>query len=348
MTQKKIAVLATASSNGEVGGAERFYVGLRDALQNAGANAEIVYVVSDESNFDRILESYLRFYELDLSEFDGVISTKAPGYAIRHANHVCYLQHTMRVFYDMFDVEFPNAGERLRAQRKRIVEMDTAVLREPRLRKRFVIGHEVQQRLRLYNGLDADVLYQTTTLRGFRTGDSRYLFMPTRLHRWKRVDLVIRAMKMLRTPIDLLISGLGEDEAQLRQLAGGDPQIKFLGRVSDDKLIDLYADALAVPFVAVREDFGLVAVEAFHSEKPVITCEDSGEAARMVESFGCGIVCAPDPSAIASTIDTLISNPDLGRALGAAGRRFAEEFNWTHVASVLLDALGVGHHRQFS
>jgi len=40
----------------------------------------------------------------------GVISTKAPGYMIRHRNHICYLQHTMRVFYDMFDVEFPKAS----------------------------------------------------------------------------------------------------------------------------------------------------------------------------------------------------------------------------------------------
>jgi glycosyltransferase involved in cell wall biosynthesis len=121
-----------------------------------------------------------------------------------------------------------------------------------------------------------------------------------------------------------------------------------VGRVSDEKLIDLYADALAVPFVAVREDFGLVAVEAFHSEKPVITCEDSGEAARMVESFGSGIVCAPDPAAIASTIDSLVANPDYGRSLGAAGRRFADEFNWARVASVLLDALGVGPQHHFS
>src|SRR3977135_2465155 len=107
MRRQKIAVLATASAGGEMGGAERFYVGLRDALRTFGADAQIVPVVSDESNFDAILQSYLRFYDLDLSEFDGVISTKAPGYVVRHHNHVCYLQHTMRVFYDMFDVEFP-------------------------------------------------------------------------------------------------------------------------------------------------------------------------------------------------------------------------------------------------
>jgi glycosyltransferase involved in cell wall biosynthesis len=342
MKKKRIAVLATASSSGEIGGAERFYVGLRDALRTAGADAEIVSVVSDESNFDRILESYLRFYDLDLDDFDGVISTKAPGYAIRHRNHVCYLQHTMRVFYDMFDHEFPNADARLRAQRKRIVQLDTEALRNPRVRKRFVIGHEVNQRLRLYNGLDAEVLYQTTTLSGLRSGNYRYLFMPSRLHRWKRVDLVIRAMNLLDAPIDLLIAGSGEDEAQLRRIAEGNSRIKFLGRVSDEQLIDLYADALAIPFVPLREDFGLIAVEAFCCEKPVITCEDSGEPARMVETFGGGIVCAPDPAAIASIVDSLVTNPGLGHALGAAGRRFADEFSWSQVAAVLLDALGIG------
>jgi glycosyltransferase involved in cell wall biosynthesis len=342
MRTDRIAVLATASASGEVGGAERFYVGLRDSLCAFGVDAQIVSVVSDESNFDNILASYLRFYDLDLSEFDGVISTKAPGFAVRHDNHVCYLQHTMRVFYDMFDVEFANCDATLRAQRKRIVELDTAALQNPRVRHRFVIGHEVKDRLRMYNGLDAEVLYQSTTLHGLRTGSYNYLFMPSRLHRWKRVDLVIRAMKMVSAPIDLLISGSGEDESQLRELAAGDSRIKFLGRISDAQLMELYADALAVPFVALREDFGLVAVEAFHSEKPVITCEDSGEPARMVRQFGGGIVCAPDPDAIAAAIASLADNRTAARELGAAGRRFRDAISWESVAAVLLDALGVG------
>ena len=80
------------------------------------------------------------------------------------------------------------------------------------------------------------------------------------MHRWKLVDLVIRAMRMVRASVDLLISGSGEDESILRELAQRDTRIKFLGRVSDEQLIELYADAIAVPFVALREDFGLVAV----------------------------------------------------------------------------------------
>jgi glycosyltransferase involved in cell wall biosynthesis len=197
-------------------------------LCGLGAQAEIVTVVSDESCFEAIEETYLRFYDLDLSRFDGVISTKAPGYLVRHRNHVCYLQHTMRVFYDMFDVEFPNAADSMLRQRQQIQEIDTAALQSPRVRRRFVIGHEVRERLRKYNGLDAEVLYQASTMTGFRTGEYRHLFMPGRLHRWKRVGLVIRAMRHVRAPIELLISGTGEDEVELKQLASEDPSLTLM------------------------------------------------------------------------------------------------------------------------
>lgn len=233
----RIAVVATGSSSGEQGGAERFYVGLRDALNAAGAEASLHYEISDERGFEAIKKSYLRFYDCDFSAYDGVISTKAPGYALRHRNHVCYLQHTMRVFYDMFDVEFPNPTEELRQQREFIQRLDTAALQPERVRKIFSIGYEVQDRLQRYNGLNSDVLYQASTMSGFDGRRYDYFFLPGRLHRWKRADLAIAAMKFIDQPCELLISGTGEDEARFRTLAEGDRRIRFLGRVGDDELI---------------------------------------------------------------------------------------------------------------
>ena len=86
----KIALVTVASSSGEKGGAERFYEGLASALSDAGAVVDSISLISDESNFDAIKESYLRFYELDLSKYDGVVSTKSPSYIINHPKHVCY------------------------------------------------------------------------------------------------------------------------------------------------------------------------------------------------------------------------------------------------------------------
>jgi glycosyltransferase involved in cell wall biosynthesis len=337
---KKVAIIATASPSGETGGAERFYEGLRNSLCGYDLDARIVPEIPDESSFQAILRSYLKFYDLDLTMFDGIITTKAPAHVARHPNHVCYLQHTMRIFYDMFDVEFPVADSSLKEQREWVQYMDTVALSSPNVKRVFAIGEEVKDRLLKFNGIQSEVLYQATTLTGFRHGAFDYLFMPGRLHRWKRVNLVIEAMAHVRAPVQLLVSGVGPEEAGLKELAGSNPRIVFLGRVSDDELLDYYADALAVPFVPYREDFGLVAIEAFHSGKPVITCRDSGEPARMIASFDAGLICDPTPESVARAIDTLYASPAIARRLGENGLLHVRDMSWETTAKKIVNALG--------
>src|SRR5262249_26693290 len=136
-----------------------------------------------------------------------------------------------------------------------------------------------------------------------------YVFLPGRLHRWKRADLVIRAFRYLRSDVALKVSGTGEDEAKLRELAGNDPRIEFLGKVAEADLPGLYAAALLVPFVPVHEDYGLITVEAFLSQKPVLTCADSGEPTYFVRDGETGFVVEPDPQAVAERIEYCINNP---------------------------------------
>jgi len=337
---RRIAILATASASGEMGGAERFYDGLRSALCDKGCEADIVPIVPDESSFSAILGSYLQFYDLDLTMYDAIISTKAPGYVARHPNHVCYLQHTMRIFYDMFAYEFPCPNNEQCEQRKWVQRLDTAALSSSNIKRLFVIGEEVRDRLLKFNRIRSAVLYQATTLSGFHCGASDYLFMPGRLHQWKRVDLVIEAMRHVRAPLKLLIAGTGEDEAVLKELAGDNDNIAFLGRISDEELLEYYANALAVPFVPYNEDFGLVAIEAFHSAKPIITCRDSGEPARMTSRYQAGLICDPTAKAIGSAIDFLFASPETARRLGENGRLRVAEMNWDTTARALIAALG--------
>jgi glycosyltransferase involved in cell wall biosynthesis len=338
MKRPRIAVLANQSS--ETGGAERFYVGLHAALNAQGMDADLLNVFSDESSLESIKRTYLRFYDLDLARFDGIISTKGPGYAARHPNHICYLLHTMRAFYDMFEQEFPHPTPYLLEQRALIHRLDTAALSDRRIRRRFVIGEQVRARLRETNGLDAEVLYLDSTLSNFRCESFDYLLLPGRLHRWKRVDLVIRAMRYLKAPVKLLIAGAGEDEGTFRREADGDDRVVFLGRVTDQELLDLYANALAVAFVPVREDFGLVTIEAFRSRKPVITCTDSGEPAVLVRNGESGFVCTPDPHDIAMRIELLWKDRDRARRMGEAGEASVAQIRWEKTAARLIEAFG--------
>lgn len=345
MSRGRIAILTVGSADGATGGAERFYQGLETALKAAGAEAEVVSVVSNEVNFDAVKESYLRFYDLDLSGYDGVISTKAPSYVVRHPNHICFLVHTMRVFYDLFDHEFPEPWADLIEQRKLIHELDTGSLLPPRTKKVFCIGHEVRNRLIKYNGIDAEVLHMDLPFDKFRPGSFHHLFLPGRLHRWKRVDLVIEAMKYVSRSIKLKIAGTGEQEKSFKELAADDERILFLGQVTDQELVDYYADALVIPFVPIREDLGFVTLEAFRSSKPVITCIDSGEPSYFVKNGVNGFVCPPEPSCLAEKIEFLYDNPQMAETMGTNGLQSIAHLSWERVSGKLLGALGLRRNK---
>jgi len=335
----KVAIVTVRSASGEAGGAERFYDALVGAFRQAGHDAQEVPVVADESTFDHIKQNYLACYDLDLSAFDLVVSTKAPTWLVRHPRHVCYLVHTIRVFYDMFDTAFPDAGPELRAQRELVHRLDTLALSDPHCRKVFSIGSEVSNRLREWNRLDADVLHPPLWSETFHTVPAgNYLLLPGRLHPWKRVDLVIRAMRHVTAPLRLVITGTGEAESELRALASGDARVEFHGRVSDVELVDLYAGAFAVPFTPMHEDYGYVTLEAFASGKPVITCSDSGEAAAIVHQSLAGYVCPADPAAIGKHIDLLWQDRQRAEAFGRAGREWVRGLSWANIVTRLIES----------
>ncbi len=335
-----IAVVGALVPGGQTGGAERFYDGVCGALRAAGAEVDLVCEVCDETDQSTLEAGYLKFYALDLARYQGCISTKGPSYALRHPNHVCYLVHTARTFYDMFDDLFPEPWPALERSRRRVHTLDGACLLPPRTRRIFCIGHEVRRRLLRFNNLRAEVLYPGLPFDQPRKGEYDYLFLPGRLHRWKRVDLVLQALALVDRPVRLLIAGTGDQEPRLRELAGSDRRVSFLGWVADDELARLYAGALAVPFVPVREDLGLVALEALRWARPVLTCTDSGEPARFVRDGIDGFVCPPEPARLAACIRLLYDRPDLAREMGRRGRVVVAELSWRRVGETLLAALG--------
>lgn len=336
----RIAVITPIMQSGETGGAEALYRGLVNALRAASHDVEQVQVLIDESTFDGILASYARCYDLDLAAYDLAISTKAPTYMARHPNHVSYLLHTIRVFYDMFEREYGAGTPEQIRQRALIQRLDQEGLHPARIAKHFANGRQTYERLYeaspFWGQIQFQALHHPPFLEGFHAPQhGEYIFLPGRLHRWKRVDLVIEAFKHVRANIPLKISGTGEDEASLRDLARADPRIEFLGRVNHAQLLDLYARALVVPFVPQNEDYGLITIEAFRSGKPVITCTDSGEPTHFVRNSENGFVVEPDPRMLAVKIDWLAAHPDCAGEMGLRGRAAVSHITWDSVVSAL-------------
>ena len=141
-----------------------------------------------------------------------------------------------------------------------------------------------------------------------------YLFTASRLDGPKRLDLLIDAMAYVPGDIELRIAGTGALRPQLEEQAAGDPRIRFLGFTRNDLLPELYANALAVPFIPADEDLGLITLEAFSQGTAVVTCTDSGGPTEFIKDGVTGLVAEPNPASIGAALAKLVADPDLAHA----------------------------------
>jgi glycosyltransferase involved in cell wall biosynthesis len=203
--------------------------------------------------------------------------------------------------------------------------------------KYAAISRNVANRVNYFPvGSAVNVIYPPSNLKFFRRGSNDYLFTVSRLDGPKRIRLLIEAMKYVKTNIELKIAGTGPDAETLKQLAGNDQRIVFLGFVNDQQITELYADALAVPYFPYDEDYGLVVIEAMMSAKPVLTTTDSGGPNEFVSNGETGYSVAPEPQAIAERIDYLCEHTDEARQMGLTAQKLVQRITWENTVAKLL------------
>jgi glycosyltransferase involved in cell wall biosynthesis len=131
----------------------------------------------------------------------------------------------------------------------------------------------------------------------------------------------------------------GPDRERLEEVArarGLDGRVRFEGRVSQERLAELYATCTAVYYAPVDEDFGMGPYEAFLSGKPVITTTDAGGPLDVVHDRETGLVVAPEAAAIARAATWLRAHQADAEALGRAGKALADEVTWDRAIARLL------------
>lgn len=122
-----------------------------------------------------------------------------------------------------------------------------------------------------------------------------------------------------------LIAGEGSLLEPMRRLAasmGVSDRVRFVGRVSEARLPEVYAacDVFVLPSVSRLEAFGIVALEAMATGKPVIVADIPGVREMIVDGQD-GLLADPVNSRdLAEKIRRLLTNPEAGRAMGARGR----------------------------
>lgn len=324
------------------GGAELLVESLRAQLTSRGFDVDVITTPFSwltpqdvlKCAFSSRLVNVQPHAELPI---DLVIAMKFPAYLVPHPNKVLWLMHQFRQVYDLIGTPYSDydGSPDHREAARLIREMDNRALAE--CRQRFTIAGNPANRLRQFNGVDARVLYPPPPLDGrYRAGDcGDYVFTVGRLDKVKRHDLVIRAIAQTRTPIRARIAGSGPDRDKLERLIdqlGVRDRVELLGRVDDDRLIELYAGSLAVVYAPYDEDYGYVTIEAFKSGKPVLTADDSGGVLEFVEDGRNGFICPSGaPQAFAAHLDTLYRERSRARELGEAGRARVESLTWDYV-----------------
>ena len=185
------------------------------------------------------------------------------------------------------------------------------------------------------------MLYPPPPERPYRTESyDNFVFAVSRLHPLKRLDLLVKAMKHVKsTELRAVIAGEGDEEASLKKLAadlGVADRVAFVGRITDDELIDYYARCRGVFFAPYMEDYGFVTLEAFRSKKPVLTCMDAGGPAEIVSVGRSGYVLLPEPMQIAQQLDQWANDEALARRMGDNGYEDTAGVRWDACLEVLL------------
>ena len=162
-------------------------------------------------------------------------------------------------------------------------------------------------------------------------------FVGTREPR-KNLDRLIQAWEPLQNDFELIIAGeTGWDKTsnshhyQALQEKG----LRFLGRVTDEALSVLYAEAAVFAFPSLYEGFGLPILEAFHHGTPVVTANNSG----MLEVAGnaAELVNAESVESIRQGLTTVLSEtlPEQKKRLQRMIIR-QQMFSWEQVATQTL------------
>jgi glycosyltransferase involved in cell wall biosynthesis len=110
-------------------------------------------------------------------------------------------------------------------------------------------------------------------------------------------------------------------------------RIDFLGKASTEELVRLYCRSQIVACPSLYEGFGLPAVEAMACGVPVVATS-AGALSEIIEDGVTGITVPPgDSDALRDALRRLLSDPELCRRMGEAGRqRVVERFTWRQTA----------------
>jgi len=149
----------------------------------------------------------------------------------------------------------------------------------------------------------------------------------------QRVEFLINSIEKLlkdRNNFELWIVGSsGEHDKELKRLVKNlklSDKIKFFGIVSDEILVDLYSQSLAVIHLVIQPPFGLIVTESMACETPVIACHPGGTDETIIHNETGFLINENDQSSLIEYIKKFLDDPELSIKMGKKGRERIQKF----------------------
>ncbi len=148
---------------------------------------------------------------------------------------------------------------------------------------------------------------------------------------YKGLTYLIEASKYLDHSFQIFIGGQGPLTESLKEEAGADRKITFLGRLSDEDLAAYChaCDIFCFPSITKNEAFGIALAEGMYCGKPAVTFTIPGSGVNYVNLNGVtGLECPNgDSEAYAGALKKLAGDETVRKVYGSAAKeRVVKEF----------------------
>lgn len=233
-----------------------------------------------------------------------------------HKPNMWYCLTPTRAFYDLYDTFTRRQSFVIRNLFKIWVGMHEPISRDfvKHVGSITTISKNVQKRIKKYHGLDSTIVYPAIDISRYyfeKYGD--FWLSVNRLYPEKRIELQIDAFRHMSNENLIIVGGFAKGDHASKYASSTinnmPNNVKLLGSITEDKLIELYANCKGLITTPIDEDFGMTSIESMAAGKPVIAVNEGGYLETVINEKT-GILVRPYVEDIVNAIKIISENPE--------------------------------------
>ncbi|HYN44665.1 MAG TPA: glycosyltransferase [Candidatus Limnocylindrales bacterium] len=235
--------------------------------------------------------------------------------ARKHKPNLWYCFSPPRIFYDLFYL----FSDKEPFTRRMIFTLWVRI--HESISRKFInhvqcfvaISENVRKRIKKYYGKDSIVVYPVIDISKYRfkkNGD--FWLSVNRLYPEKRIELQVNAFRHMPDENLVIVGDFTKGDYSERYvskiLKDLPDNVKLIGSVAQDELIELYATCKGHIATALDEDFGMTPIEAMASGKPTVAVREGGYL-ETIEDGITGLLVDVDETAIITGVKLISKDP---------------------------------------